>query len=185
MSASTLFAGLAGCLVKVGPVLALTGSTGQARPNADLDAVRIGACDRYSGLSSPAPGSACGRAGRCSRARTCPRFAWPVIGAATRFASRCKACRRRCQRGLRRQIGPSPGDPGSIRNRQPWPVAATGEPLLTRMPSRQVTHALSKGNAASRSLVTASTRDPPSICPPGPGSVRLVITAHKERSGCH
>jgi hypothetical protein len=40
VSASTLFAGLAGCLVKVGPVLALTGSTGQARRNADLDAFR-------------------------------------------------------------------------------------------------------------------------------------------------
>ena len=42
----TWYTHLAGCLVKVGPVLALTGSTGQARRNADLDAVRIGACDR-------------------------------------------------------------------------------------------------------------------------------------------
>src|SRR5271165_490818 len=65
--------------------------------------------------------------------------------------------------GHRCQIGPSPGDPGSIRNRQLWPVATTGEHLLTRMPSRQVAHALSKGNAASRSLVTVSTRDPPDL----------------------
>ena len=46
MSVSTLFAGLAGHLVRVGPVLALNGSTGQARRSADLDAVGIDACDR-------------------------------------------------------------------------------------------------------------------------------------------
>ena len=69
----------------VGPVLALTGSTGQARRNADLDAVRTGACDRLSGFSSPAPGRLPG--GSLLEARTCLRFVWSIIGAACALAS--------------------------------------------------------------------------------------------------
>jgi len=117
MSVSTLFAGLAGHLVRVGPVLALNGSTGPARRSADLDAVGIDACDRLPGFSSPAPrgvpagrpvaagshracrasqphgkqprpdaglpaGMGCGPGSR--RTRTCLRFVWSIIGAATR-----------------------------------------------------------------------------------------------------
>ena len=116
MSVSTLFAGLAGHLVRVGPVLALNGSTGQARRSADLDVVGIDACDRQvsvrlrhgeclsAGRSLP---DRIGLAGRASlmgkqsrpdaappawmgcgpgsrRTRTCLRFVWSIIGAATR-----------------------------------------------------------------------------------------------------
>src|SRR5580704_5234946 len=162
VSASTLFAGLAGCLVKVGPVLALTGSTGQARRNADLDAFRRDRRLRSLLRFEFACARECLRAGR-------PQLEGQNLPA-VRLAGhwRCNPFRIALQglppplpAGHRCQIGPSPGDPGSIRNRQLWPVATTGEHLLTRMPSRQVAHALSKGNAASRSLVTASTRDPP------------------------
>ena len=73
-SVSTLFAGLAGYLVKVGPILALNGSTGQARRKANLDAVRIDPYGRLPGFSPSAPEEdPVGRsAGRCSIATSSP-----------------------------------------------------------------------------------------------------------------